>query len=179
MVNIAQIREFHISKKLAAAFAMAALTGLAAQIRIPLPFTPVPLTGQVFAVLLSGILLGGRFGAVSQLIYIAAGVAGLPVFAGLTFGPAVLLGPTGGYILGFVPAAYVAGKGTGSFFSEKRCLSPFLLMTLSIFIIYLFGAAQFAFVMKTGFTDTLRMAVYPFIALDLAKAIAVGVSQFL
>lgn len=176
----AQTYDISAAKKLLAAFAFAFLTAISAQVRIPLSFTPVPLTGQVFAVLLSGALLGSRFGALSQMLYLAGGAVGLPFFAGLTFGPSVLLGPTGGYILGFVPAAWIAGSlpfvrgparrrvsGGGSGWGSK--------MLLAILVIYIFGALQFSFIMKAGLKETLHLAVYPFICLDIAKAVAVAV----
>ena len=79
-----------------------------AQIRIPLPFTPVPITGQTFGVLLTGALLGSRYGTLVVIAYVVQGLTGLPVFAGLKGGIAVSFGPTGGYILGFIPAAFVS-----------------------------------------------------------------------
>jgi len=89
--------------------AFASFTALAARIALPLPFTPVPITGQTLAVLLSGVLLGSRRGALAQLAYLAQGAAGLPVFAGGRAGLGVLLGPTGGYLVGFVLAAGLVG----------------------------------------------------------------------
>lgn len=97
-------------RKLFLALAMAAATGLMAQMRLPLPWTPVPVTGQVLAVLLSGVLLGGRFGAFSQLFYLVLGALGMPWLSGFAAGAGVLAGPTGGYLLGFVPLAYFVGR---------------------------------------------------------------------
>src|SRR5207247_884090 len=76
----------------------------------PLPFTPVPGTLQTLPVLLAGALLGARAGAASQMAYIIMGMTGLPVFALPGSGPAYLMGPTGGYLIGFVAAAYVTGR---------------------------------------------------------------------
>jgi biotin transport system substrate-specific component len=83
--------------------------GLAAQIAIPLAFTPVPITLQTLAVLLAGCLLGSGRGALAVLAYLGEGFAGMPVFSAGTSGAAHLLGPTGGYLLGFIAAAYVVG----------------------------------------------------------------------
>jgi len=94
---------------------------LLAQISIPLPFTPVPITGQTFAVLLTGALLGSRLGVAAMLTYVAEGSAGLPFFAGGAHGPAVLAGPTGGYLVGFVIAAFVV---------HQRVLFPLRLLRL-------------------------------------------------
>src|SRR5262245_33110339 len=77
------------------------VTAVAAQIAIPLPFSPVPLTGQTFAVLLSGAVLGARRGFLSQVLYLLEGAAGLPFFAGGAAGAGILLGPTGGYLIAF------------------------------------------------------------------------------
>lgn len=87
----------------------AAFVAVAAQVAVPLPFTPVPLSGQTFAVVLVGSSLGGTRGLASLLVYIAVGVAGAPIYADGTAGWAVLSGPTGGYIIGFALAATVAG----------------------------------------------------------------------
>ena len=86
-----------------------ALVALLAQVAIPLPFSPVPLTGQTFAVLLVGMVLGSARGSLAVLVYLADGAVGLPVFAGGGAGLARLAGPTGGYLVGFVFAAFVVG----------------------------------------------------------------------
>lgn len=87
-----------------------AFVALSAQVQVSLlPFSPVPVTGQTFAVLIVGMAFGWRLGAVTLLLYMAEGAAGIPVFAGLSAGPAVIVGPTGGYIVGFVLAAAVVG----------------------------------------------------------------------
>jgi len=85
------------------------LIALSAYVAVPLPFSPVPVTGQTFAVLLVGSALGARRGAAAALAYLAEGCAGLPVFAGGAAGAHVLVGPTGGYLLGFVPGAFLCG----------------------------------------------------------------------
>lgn len=92
--------------------AFSALTALSAQIKFYLPFTPVPITGQTFAVLLTGVVLGPRLGALSLLAYLAEGAMGLPVFANFGAGPAVLAGPTGGYLAGMPLAAWLVGQLT-------------------------------------------------------------------
>lgn len=93
---------------------LAGLTALAAKIAIPLPWTPVPVTLQVAAVIFAGAAFGSRRGLLSQLLYLGAGLCGLPVFAPLTVtGPAVVLAPTFGYLLSFPLAAWLAGRWTG------------------------------------------------------------------
>ncbi len=163
--------ELSAAGKLTLALGMAALTGLAAQVRIPLPFTPVPVTGQVFAALLAGVLLGGGWGALSQGLYVAAGAAGLPWFAGLTGGWGVLCGVTGGYLFGMVLAAGLIGRVSDRRPAFRRLPAQLGLMMAGVAVIYLCGALQFAAVMRTGLRETLLLAVAPFVLIDLAKAV--------
>ena len=159
------------------ALAFACLTGLAAQIRIPLPFTPVPVTGQVLAVLLSGVMLGSIYGGLSQVFYILFGVIGIPWFNGFSGGFSVISGITGGYIIGFIPAALMIGWLTNRYNITKKFHFQMLLMAIGIVIIYAIGALQFSLVMNTSLSNTLKMAVIPFIPVDLIKAvIAAGLS---
>lgn len=114
------------------------LLGLLAQVRIPLPFTPVPVTGQTFGVLLLGALLGRARGTLTVLAYLGEGVAGMPVFAGAAAGPAILLGPTGGYLIGFLFAAYVVGRMAEAGWDRKMGTTV-LMMSIGTGIIYLVG----------------------------------------
>lgn len=152
--------------RLGLAFVFACLTGLMAQIRIPLPFTPVPVTGQVLAVLLSGIFLGGYFGCLSQIFYLSLGTLGLPWFTSANG----LMGITGGYLIGFVPASFMIGWLTRKFNFIRRFHFQLLLMFIGVIIIYVFGSVQFALLMKTSFAQTMKLAVFPFIPADLMKA---------
>lgn len=95
--------------KLTLAFAFALATGYAAQLKIFLPFTPVPITLQTFVVLASGILLGRWWGALSQILYVVCGAFGVPFFAGMAGGLGILVGPRGGYLIGFVLTAFFVG----------------------------------------------------------------------
>ena len=103
-----------VTARIGLALGMALVTGLLAQVRVPLPWTPVPMTGQTFAVLLAGVLLGRWWGGISQALYVSLGVAGIPWFAGWAAGYGILAGPTGGYLIGFVMAALFVG-----YFSER------------------------------------------------------------
>jgi biotin transport system substrate-specific component len=155
---------------------MAALTALAAQVRIPLPFTPVPMTLQVFVVLLSAGLLGSRLGAISQLEYALIGACGLPVFSGGNGGLAALAGPTGGYIAGFAVCAFVVGwlldRGPRSFPATLAAC------VLGIALIYLPGWLWLSCWMSLGplhgsaWLAAFRAGVVPFIAIDALKACA-------
>ena len=159
-------------------FALAGVTGLLAQVRIPLPFTPVPITGQVLAALLAGALLGGFYGGLSQGLYVGLGVLGVPWFAGATSG--IPAGPSGGYLLGFIVAAYVVGRLSERYGLLRTFRGQLFVMMLGVAVIYLFGAVQFALVMRSGIRTTFLGAVIPFMPVDLAKAvIAAGISSAL
>jgi biotin transport system substrate-specific component len=142
------------------------LIGLMAQVAIPLPFTPVPITGQTFAVLLVGALLGSRRGALSAGLYLAEGALGLPVFAGGSGGLARLFGPTGGYLLGFVVAAGVVGWLCESGW-DRRLPTAILAMLIGNGLIYLFGLPWLA--RFVGPERALAAGLWPFLAGDLIK----------
>ena len=139
-----------------------------AQVKIPLPFTPVPLTGQTFAVLLVGAALGSKRGAASLALYMAMGAFGLPFFAGGASGLAYLSGATLGYLVGFVGAAYVVGllAERGLERSVRTSLVPFVAGTL---VIYLFGAGWLAILL--GAEKAFTMGILPFIPGDVIKLI--------
>jgi len=162
--------ELGVAGKVSLALGMAALTGLMAQVRLPLPFTPVPVTGQVFAVLLAGALLGGTYGGLSQAVYVALGAAGLPWFAGQSGGLGALTGVTGGYLVGFVPAAVLIGRLSERYLWARRFWPQFGLMMLGVGVIYACGALQLSLVLGTGPGRTLQLAVLPFVAVDVVKA---------
>ena len=159
--------------KLLLALCLACLTGLGAQLKLYLPFTPVPFTGQVLFVLLSGTLLG-RYGGVSQAIYVGIGCLGVPWFAA-GGGIEVLFGVTGGYILGFIVASTVIGMFTENYLSTRTFKFQLSLMLIGIGIIYAFGAIQFSLIMHTDFQKTIILAVIPFIPLDILKAISASI----
>ena len=169
--------ELSIPYRLTLAFVFTCLTGLSAQIRIPLPFTPVPVTGQVLVVLLSGIALGSCYGGLSQIFYVGLGTIGLPWFSGWNGGLTAITGVTGGYIIGFIPAALIIGWLTDRYAPARRFHFQLLLMAVGVIIIYIFGAVQFAVVMNAGFLKAMKLAVLPFIPFDLMKAaVAAGIS---
>jgi biotin transport system substrate-specific component len=139
---------------------------LSAQIVVPLPFTPVPVTGQTLAVLLTGFLLGSRLGAMTLIAYLAEGVAGLPVFAAGGAGPAHLFGPTGGYLAGFVVAAYVAGLLAERGWTSTPARTA-LGMTIGTSLILVCGASWLAF--YVGPEAAITMGVLPFLIGGAAK----------
>lgn len=159
---------------------MTLLTVLAAQISVPLPFTPVPFTFQPMLVLVGGAALGARLGATSQVLYLALGIAGLPVFAAspvLPLGGLRLLGPTGGYLMAYPIAAFAVGYLAERGF-DRRYWGSFFAMAVGLAIIFAFGViwlATFA-VPAAGFAGAVAAGFTPFIAADLVKlAIAAGI----
>ncbi len=168
--------ELSLIGKCALSLLMAGVTGILAQVRIPLPFTPVPITGQLLGVLLSGAILGRFYGGLSQIFYVGLGSAGIPWFAGFKGG--LPLGPTGGYLIGFIFAALFVGWITEKFVRVRFFLPQLAVMMGGVLIIYFFGAVQFSVIMKTSLPETLKLAVLPFIGVDLLKSLmAAGISS--
>jgi len=145
------------------------LTSLGAFVRIPLPFSPVPLTLQTFFVLLGGALLGDNLGALSQLSYIFLGVLGLPIFSGAGSGLSYLFGPTGGYLAGFVLAALFLGRFIK--YAENNFFSIFGLFCLADIILLCSGIIWLKFLLGYNFTKLLSIGFIPFIPGDLLKAL--------
>lgn len=144
------------------------VTALSAQIAVPLPFSPVPLTGQTFGVLLTGVLLGPRLGALAMVLYLIEGGVGLPFFAGGTFGAARLVGPTGGYLVAFpLAAAFTGWLATRGW--DRRPLTQFFAMLLGSLIIFALGAAWLAHFVGTS--RALTLGVLPFLPGDIVKAL--------
>jgi len=170
--------ELSVAKKIALALGIACLTGLIAQVRIVLPWSPVPVTGQTFAVLLAGVLLGKWWGGASQAIYAGLGAIGVPWFAGWNGGLGYLAGPTGGYIVGFILAALFLGYFTDTYIRSRSFLSMLLLMLFANFIlIYVPGLFQLRLWLNfvkgepVTFITLLGMGVLPFVAGDIIKAV--------
>jgi biotin transport system substrate-specific component len=153
---------------------LAALTAAAAQVSVPLPFTPVPLTLQPMVVLLGGAALGSRLGMSAQVLYLLVGIAGLPVFAAspvLPQGALRLLGPTGGYLWSYPIAAFVAGALAERGF-DRRYITSVVAMAGGLAVIFASGVtwlALFARPAGVGFEAALRTGFYPFIPADIFK----------
>jgi biotin transport system substrate-specific component len=163
--------ELEVGHKIVLSIGFALLTALAAQIRIYLGFTPVPITLQVFVVLLAGIVLGKWWGGISQGMYIGMGAAGLPVFSNFAFGVETLAGVTGGYIFGFMVAAFMIGHIVDTYPRTRNILPLIGLMLLGIGVIYLLGVLQLAIVLSLTPAQALMFGAVPFIGGDVAKAI--------
>lgn len=159
-----------------AVIAVALLTAAAAQVRIALPFTPVPITGQTFAVVLGGAALGMRAGAASQLLYLALGAVGLPVFTEASGGWQVFQGATGGYLVGFVFAAALVGWLAEQRY-DRRFVTAVWLFGLGNLVIYAFGVPWLMVVTGWGLAEALAGGVVPFLVGDLLKiALAAGLT---
>ncbi len=146
--------------------AFSLLVALSAQIVIPIG--PVPITGQTFAVLLTGALLGSRLGAMSMIVYLIEGASGLPFFYGGTSGIPHLLGPTGGYLIAFPAAAFI----TGAFAEhgwDKRFLTAAASMAIGSALIMLSGWAWFALITNTSLSVAFQLTVLKFIPGDIIK----------
>jgi len=146
----------------------AALTGVLSQVSIPIG--PVPLNLATFSVLLAGSVLGARYGAVSQAIFTLLGVVGLPVFAGMKGGAAVLAGPTGGYIIGYIATAWLVGLLARQF--GKSCSRLAVFMVAGMLLCYTFGTAWFLVLTKMEVRQALAICVFPFLIGDAVKVAA-------
>lgn len=175
----------------------AALTAILSQIILPLPFTPVPINLATLSVLLSGGLLGAKWGFTSQVVYIFIGACGLPVFAGFSGGFHAIVGPTGGYIVGYALAAFLAGflmdghpkhpvfppaapsappsasqqVSRSASFAPLAFLRPILAMTAATLACYLLGTAWFMYQTHTGLLVSLIACVFPFLPGDALKIV--------
>lgn len=170
--------ELSIPKKLVLALGMACVVGLMAQIRFSLPWSPVPITGQTFAVLLAGVLLGRRWGSTSMAIYAGLGAIGLPWFDGWSGGIGILIGPTGGYIIGFILAALFLGHFTDPFVRSRSFFSMLGLMLFANFVlIHIPGLIQLHLWLSlikgeaVTLSQLLMMGTIPFIVGDVIKAV--------
>lgn len=147
-----------------------ALLAVFAQIAIPLPFSPVPFTAQMIGLLLAGIILGSKAGLLSVTAYLLLGAAGAPVFSLARGGLHMLIGPTGGYLWGFIPAVFV----TGLIFSKTtRFTLPVASIALlpALIIVYCCGALQLTLLMQYSINQTIAIGILPFIPFDLVKII--------
>ena len=153
-------------KRMAFAALFAAMTAVGAYIRIPVG--PVPITLQVLFVFLAGAMLGSRWGTISMVVYVLLGIVGLPVFAGGASGIGVILGPTGGYLIGFVIAAFIIG-----FMAERRGTSSMPLnagfMIIGLIVIYALGVTQLKFVADLTFVQAVTLGMLPFLIGDFLK----------
>jgi biotin transport system substrate-specific component len=159
-----------LSRSWVTIIASVALTALAAQVSIPVPGSPVPVTGQTFAVLLTAAALGPLRGLAAQGLYLALGAVGLPVFAGAAHGFGVVFGASGGYLLGFLVAAAITGYGARHG-ADRSPVWTLLLFALASVVIYVIGTTWLC--LDTGMSASVGIAagVTPFIPGDVAKVL--------
>jgi biotin transport system substrate-specific component len=174
LTTIVSGAEMGTASRVASVGLLAALTAAAAQVSIPLPFTPVPFTLQPMVVLLGGAVLGSRLGMSAQVLYLLAGVAGLPVFAAspvLPQGALRLLGPTGGYLISYPFAALAVGWLAERGF-DRRYLTSVIAMSCGLALVFACGVTWLAFFARpaaVGVDAALRTGLYPFIPADMFK----------
>ncbi len=169
------IKSKSLTVNLVIALSGSLLLALLARLSIPVPFSPVPITGQTFGILFLGAVLGSRIGILSVIMYIFEGSIGLPVFAGGTMGFLYLLGPTGGYLIGFIPAVYLVG-----YLSEQGWInsftSAFLTMIIGTSVIFIFGISWLS--VTAGFGTALLIGLYPYIPGAAIKIILATVAVY-
>ena len=155
---------------------LAALTAVGAFIAIPIG--PVPIVLQNLFVYLTGLLLGSKWGLSSMAVYLLAGACGLPVFSGGKGGIGHLIGPTGGYLLGFLPAVYIIGWITER--AENKNVAGIPAMICATAVIYLFGVTWLKFLTNMTFAKTLAVGMLPFLIGDAVKiAVAAALAKAL
>lgn len=143
----------------------AAVTAILSQVSIPLP-SGVPVTLQTFAIALLAYSLGARKGAMAILVYLLLGAIGLPVFAGFHGGSAVLFGPTGGFLWGFIPMAYLCGLGY-----QRKPSQALTLGLLGLAVVHAFGVIAFALLTATPFGAAFMLVSLPFLIKDILSVI--------
>lgn len=165
-----------LAHKVILAFLVACFTGIMAQVVITLPWTPVPITLQTFAVLMAGIFLGRYWGGISMMMYLVVGLLGIPWFAGASGGIEAIISASGGYLLGFIFAALFLGYFVDKYVQSRKFLSMLGLMFFANFVfLYVPGLIQlsiwthYATGITPGIWELLLMGVLPFIAGDILK----------
>lgn len=171
------MRNEHLKMLIVSAL-FAAIIGIAAQIMIKIP--PVPFTGQTLALMLTATVLGKRYGTISAILYVMMGMVGVPVFSGMLSGLGVIFGPTGGYIIAFIPAAFVIGWFVEKFgFSvigsvTANIIGAMLILVIGTMWLKVFGNLDWAAAFKGGMVpfiipDILKAAVSAIIGITLYK----------
>jgi biotin transport system substrate-specific component len=177
--------ESEVYYKAIMAISFACLTGLLAQVRFYLPGSPVPLTGQTFAVLLSAVVLGKWWGGISQSIYVGVGLTGVPWFAGMNGGLGYFLGPTGGYLIGFIVAAFFLGYFVDSYVKSRKFWTMLVLMLFANFVIVfglgllqLYGWIALSTGTAIDLWGLLMLGFIPFLVGDCIKiAVVAGIAS--
>ena len=168
------------ARRIALVGLFAALTAVGAQVQTPLPFSPVPVVLSNFFALLAGLVLGARLGATTQAVYVLLGAVGVPVFAGMRGGPQVLVGPTGGYLVGFILAAAAAGGLRGPRVTAGRAIAAAAVGAALIYVagvpwlVHVMGIPWPAAMTGAGLRTVLVAGVLPFLPGDAFKVVVAG-----
>ncbi len=150
---------------------LAALTAVGAQIQTPLPFTPVPIVLSNFFAILAGLVLGPRLGTASQVVYVLLGAVGAPVFAGFHGGPQILIGPTGGYLVGFILAAAASGALAGPRPGAARAIAA---AAVGAALIYVVGVPWLAVTTHISLRRAVKLGMLLFLPGDAFKVVMAG-----
>ncbi len=170
------------TKEMARIAIFVAVTAILAQIAIPLPFSPVPISFGIIAVYAAALLLKPKSAMISQILYIMLGAIGLPVFGGFQGGVGILVGPTGGYLISYPLVAFLISYSLNSNRVEKLTLKnemslikvqviAFMSIVISHLLLYTLGAAWLSFILKLSFNEAMIIGIYPFAFLDLIKIV--------
>lgn len=157
-------------RKMAMASLFAALIAVGAFVRIPVVVSPVPITLQVLFIFLAGAMLGSRWGLMSVLVYLLLGIVGLPVFSGGSSGIGVLLGSTGGYLIGFAIASFVIGLLSEKWGNSSIVLNA-VFMSAGLIVIYVLGTGYLMHVAKISAESAILLGAIPYLPGDMLKLI--------
>jgi len=150
----------------------AAITAVTSGLVIPLPFTPVPMTLATLSVMLTGGFLGSKYGSVSMIVYVLLGCFGAPVFSGYTGGLDKLVGPTGGYLIGYILTAFITGIIIEKINKKNSLYINTAAMALGLSACYILGTLWFMISTGTPLWASLVSCVFPFLIGDVLKIIA-------
>ena len=156
------------TKELILCSLFAAIIAILSQISIPLPFTTIPLTMQILAVSVTGLILGCKLSTISVLIYLLLGCIGIPVFAQFSGGVGILFGPTGGYLLGLPLMVYIIGLAKDK---SSYTIIIFLSLISGLIVVYIIGTLMFASITGNTIYQSILYCVAPFVLVDLIKLI--------
>ena len=167
--NVAINAQTARTKKIVLIGLMTAVTCILGPLSIPLPFSPVPISLTNFAIFLAVFILGMKDATISFIIYLLLGAVGVPVFSAFSGGLGKLVGPTGGYLFGFIFLALIMGFFMEHF--DRKIVSTIIGMIIGMAVCYIFGTVWLAKLMSLSFNEALALGVLPYLAGDVAKII--------